>query len=108
MSLKSVNTTLSLINKLCIVKIAKRPYKKKLLNEILEIEKLAKGEDRRGPKALQNLKDFNIRSMIYNLAAVCEIKPSTLANSWKKLLMNDQFEPDTIRFKNEDFYKVLH
>jgi len=80
-----------------VIYIAKRLYKKKLLNEILEVEEPAAGEeDRRGYKTLQNLKDYNIRSMIYNFAsAVIDIKPTTLINSWKKLLINEEVEPDT-------------
>lgn len=79
-----------------VIYTAKRPYKNKLLNEILEVEGPATGEeDRRGYKTLQNLKDYNIRSMIYNFAsAVKDIKHSTLINSWEELLINEDIEPD--------------
>lgn len=80
----SANTT-SLIQPMDqgVIYTAKRLYKKKLLREILEVEEPAAGkEDRRGQKTLQNLKDYNIRSMIFNFAsAVKDIKLSTLIKS---------------------------
>lgn len=92
-----------------VIYTAKRLYKKKLLNEILEVEEPAEGEeDRRGQKTLQNLKQYNIRSMIYNFAAaVKELKTSTLVNSWKKLLTNDDDEPDTAGLETVDFHNAL-
>ncbi|XP_060846462.1 tigger transposable element-derived protein 7-like [Rhopalosiphum padi] len=93
-----------------VIYTAKRLYKKKLLNEILEVEEPATGEeDRRGYKTLQNLKDYNIRSMIYNFAsAVSDIKHSTLINSWKKLLINEDIELDTAELETEDFLNIFH
>jgi len=93
-----------------VIYTAKRLYKKKFLNEILEVEEPAAGEeDKRGDKTLQNLKDYNIRSMIYNFAsAVKDIKPSTLMNSWKKLLINEEVEPDISELETEDFHKIFH
>jgi len=42
--------------------------------------------------------------MIYNFAfAVKDIKHSTLINSWKKLLINEDIEPDTAELETEDF-----
>lgn len=81
----------------------------RLLNGILEVEELAAGEEnRRGYKTLQNLKDYNIRSMIHNFAsAVKDIKPLTLINSWKKLLINEEVEPDTAELVTEDFH-IFH
>ncbi|XP_060870177.1 tigger transposable element-derived protein 7-like [Metopolophium dirhodum] len=83
---------------------------KKLLNEISEVEEPAAGEeDRRGYKTLQNLKDYNIRSMIYNFAsAVKDIKLSTLINSWKKLLINEEVESDTAELETDDFHNIFH
>lgn len=93
-----------------IIYTAKRLYKKKFLNEILEFDEPAAGEeDKRGYKTLQNLKDHNIRSMIYNFAsAVKDIKPLTLINSWKKLLINEEVEPDMAELETEDFRKIFH
>lgn len=93
-----------------VIYTVKRLYKKKLLHEILEVEEPAAGkEDRRGQKMLQNLKDYNLRSMIFNFAsAVKDIKPSTLINSWKKLLINEEVEPDTAGLETEDFHNIFH
>lgn len=92
-----------------VIYAVKRLYKKKLLHEILEVEEPAEGEeDRRGEKTLQNLKEYNIRSMIFNFAAaVRELKPSTIVNSWKKLLTNKDDEPDTAGLETEDFHNAL-
>lgn len=93
-----------------VIYTAKRLYKKRLLHEILEVEEPAAGEeDKRGQKTLQNLKDYNIRSMIFNFAsAIKDIKPSTFINSWKKLLINEEVEPDTAGLETEDFYNTFH
>jgi len=56
-----------------VIYTVKRLYKKKLLNEILEVEDSAAGEDRRSYKTLQNLKDYNIRSMIYNFVSAVKV-----------------------------------
>ncbi|XP_050527960.1 tigger transposable element-derived protein 7-like [Daktulosphaira vitifoliae] len=93
-----------------VIYTAKRLYKKMLLHEILEVEETVAGEeDRRRQKTLQNLKDYNIRSMIFNFASVVkDIKPSTLINSWKKLLINEEVEPDTAELETEDFLNTFH
>ncbi|XP_025207667.1 tigger transposable element-derived protein 7-like [Melanaphis sacchari] len=92
-----------------VIYTAKRLYKKKLLNEILEVKEPAAGEDKRNYKTLQNLKNYNIRSMIYNFAsAVKDIKPSILINSWKKLLINEEVELDTAELETEDFQNIFH
>lgn len=61
----------------------KRLNKKNLLNEILEFEEpAARKEKKRGYKTLQNLKNYNIRSTIYNFTSdIKGIKPSTLIKS---------------------------
>ncbi|KAK9752383.1 DDE superfamily endonuclease [Popillia japonica] len=90
-------------------KISQASIQKEVLSKILEIEEPAVGEkDRRGQKTLQNLKVYYIRSMIFNLAsAVNDIhKPSTLINSWQKLLINEEVESDTGGFETEDFYNT--
>ncbi|KAE9526719.1 hypothetical protein AGLY_013367 [Aphis glycines] len=52
--------------------------------------------------------NHNIRSMIYNFAsAVKDIKPLTLINSWKKLLINEEVEPDMADLETEDFHKIF-
>jgi len=46
---------------------------------------------------------------MYNFAfAVKDIKPSTLINSWKKLLINEKVEPDTAELETEDFHNIFH
>lgn len=92
-----------------VIYTAKRLYRKKFLNEILEVdEPSAAEEDRRGQKTLQNLKAYNIRSMIHNFAdAVKEIKPTTLVNSWKKLLKNEEACLEIENCETEDFRETL-
>jgi len=41
-------------------------------------------------------------------SAVKDIKPSTLINSWKKLLINEEVEPDTAELETEDFHDIFH
>jgi hypothetical protein len=52
-------------------------------------------EDTRGVRTLQNLHKYSIKSAIFNFAAVWkEIKTTTLANGWIKLLQDT--EPEKI------------
>lgn len=47
--------------------------------------------------------------MIFNFAsAVKDIKPSTLINSLKKLLINEDVEPDMAGLETEDFHNTFH
>lgn len=58
---------------------------------------------------LQNLKAYNIRSMIYNFASAAkDIKTSTLMNSWKKLSINEEVEPYTAELQIEDFHNIFY
>ncbi|KAK9752384.1 hypothetical protein QE152_g4270 [Popillia japonica] len=53
--------------------------------------------------------DQGLRSTIFNLASVVnDMKPSTLINSWQKLLINEEVESDTGGFETEDFQNTPH
>lgn len=85
-----------------IIYTAKRLYKKKLLNEILEAEEPAAGKE-------EIRKNYNVRSLIFNFVFfVKNMKPSTLINSWKKFLINEEVRPDTAGLEIEDFHSTFH
>lgn len=92
-----------------VIYTAKGFYQRKFLNEILAAEEPAADEvDTRGQQTHENVKSDNIQSMIYNRAdAVKEIKSTTLANSWKKLLPNEQAVPELKNYETEDFHQEL-
>lgn len=51
---------------------------------------------------LQNLKQHYPRSVIHSLVAIVKIiKYSRVNNSYKKLLINEEAEPDTARYETQ-------
>lgn len=47
--------------------------------------------------------------MIFNFAnAVIEIKSTTLENSWKKLVLDEETTPEMKMFETEVFYDILY
>lgn len=67
--------------------------------------KLEKKTER--PKYSVNLKLCNIGSMICNFAGTIDIKLTTLANCWKKLLISEDVEPEKNEYEIEKLYKDL-
>ncbi|KAJ4440255.1 hypothetical protein ANN_08394 [Periplaneta americana] len=77
-----------------VIYMAKRLYKKRFLNEVRKLKRLPM-EKTKGGNKLQNLKNYNMWSMIYNFAdAVKDIKTLTLMNAWKKLLLDEDMDPN--------------
>ena len=92
-----------------VISALKRRYIKKYLDEVLAVTPPPDGqEDNRGAQTLANIKAYNIRSAIFNMAySWSDIKISTLANSWKKLLMDEEVEADFVGFEAEDLQRQL-
>jgi hypothetical protein len=63
----------------------------------------------RGVRKLQNLRRYSIKCPhIFNFAATWkEIKATTLANEWTKLLQDMEPENDFKGFKTSDFHAVI-
>ncbi|KAG7154717.1 Tigger transposable element-derived protein 7-like 9 [Homarus americanus] len=65
-------------------------------------------EDTRGQRTVNNVKNYNLKSAIFNLAASWKaLKTTTLANAWKKLLYNVEVEYDFEGFEARDFHHIL-
>ncbi|KAG7158270.1 Tigger transposable element-derived protein 7-like 37 [Homarus americanus] len=65
-------------------------------------------EDTRGQRTVNNVKNYNLKSAILNLAASWKaLKTTTLANAWKKLLYNVEVEYDFEGFEARDFHRIL-
>ena len=59
-------------------------------------------------RTLEKIKTYNIKSGIYNFASAWkQVKISTLANCWKKLLQDIDPELDFKGFKAQDFHRVF-
>ena len=74
-----------------IIYAAKRIYRRKFLSEVLVVSEPedSEEEDTREQRTLEKVGSYSLHSAIYNWAdAWEELKPSTLANAWKKLLGN--------------------
>ena len=85
----------------------KRIYTRKYLDEVLVVisDEDDEIEDTRGLRTLENIKSYNIKSGIYNFASAWkQVKISTLANCWKKLLQDINPELD---FEPKDFRQVF-
>ncbi|KAG7161286.1 Tigger transposable element-derived protein 7-like 39 [Homarus americanus] len=67
-----------------------------------------KVKDTRGQRNVNNVKNYNLKSAIFNLAASWKaLKTTTLANAWKKLLYNVEVEYDFEGFEARDFHHIL-
>ena len=75
---------------------------------MLVVLKEDKAEDTRGVRTLTNVKDKRIRSSLYNFAHFWDaMKVSTLANCWKKLLQDKDFEAEFKKFEAKDLPRLL-
>ena len=80
------------------------------LDEVLVVipEEEDEIQDTRGLRTLEKIKTYNIKSGIYNFASVWkQVKISTLANCWKKLLQDIDPELDFEGFEAQDFHRVF-
>ena len=99
-----------------IISVMKRRYVRRYLEEVLvvlEKEEDAE-EDTRGARTLENIKKYSIKSALYNLAdSWRDIKCTTLANCWNKLLMPREgddmadFEGFDGGHEVQDFFELL-
>ena len=88
----------------------KRIYTPKYLDEALVVipDEDDEIEDTRGLRTLKKIKSYNIKSGIYNFTSAWkQVKISTLANCWKKLLQDIDPELDFEGFKPKDFHRVF-
>ncbi|XP_042203529.1 tigger transposable element-derived protein 7-like [Homarus americanus] len=93
-----------------IIVACKRIYQRRYLDDVLafieEDEDLT--EDTRGQRTVNNVKNYNLKSAIFNLAASWKtLKTTTLVNAWKKLLYNVEVEYDFEGFEARDFHHIL-
>lgn len=93
-----------------IILACKRKYKKLYLDEVMVVleEPEDAVQDTRGKRTLQRIRDYNIKSAIFNWASSWkQMKTSTLINGWKKLLFDEDVEPDFKGFEAKDFQETL-
>ena len=93
-----------------VIMVCKRWYMRKYLDEVLVVipEEEDKIEDTRGLQTLQNIKTYNLMSGIFNFVnAWKQVKISTLANCWKKLLQDIDPELHFEGFEAHDFHRVF-
>ena len=96
-----------------IISALKRCYIRRYLDKVLVMleDERDMMEDTRGAHTLANIKAYNIKSALFNLASAWhDMKLTTLANCWKKLLTGDK-EANFIGFdgfESQDFRRLLH
>ena len=90
-----------------VISAMKRHYIRRYLDEVLVV--IEDGfVDNRGERTLANIKRYNIRSAIFNFAAGWQdLRPSVLANSWKKLLEGENTETNFEGIEAVDFLHML-
>ena len=84
-----------------IISVLKRRYTRRYLDEVLVIlEDDEALEDTRGEQTLENIGKYNLKSAIFNLASSWrDVKCTTLANFWHKLLHDKADEDQMADFK---------
>ncbi|KAK3891446.1 hypothetical protein Pcinc_004667 [Petrolisthes cinctipes] len=87
-----------------IIVAFKRLYRRRFLEEVMVV---VDEEDRNvGQLTLQNLKSYNLRSVIYNISrAWNDVSSSTLANGWNRLLHRTEPVVDFEGFAADDFHR---
>ena len=94
-----------------VIECCKRYYRNKLMNECYVVVETEEDmvEDTRGARTLENLKNYNVRNAVFNLAeAWNQVSVLTLANGWKKLLNDTDVSVDFTGFEPEDFLNAFH
>ena len=94
-----------------VIHATKLIYRRLFLGEVLVVEETEEDEehDTRGLRTLERLRNYNLRHAIFNFCeAWKQVKVSTLANSWKRLL-KDVETPivDFDGFEVRDFRAML-
>ena len=90
-----------------MIMACKRWYTRKYLDEVLVVIE-DEAEDTRGLRTLNNIKTYSIKSAIFNFASAWkQVRISTLANCWKKLLLDVDPELDFKGFEAQDFHRIF-
>ena len=94
-----------------IIYAAKRIYRRNFLTEVMVVSEPEDSdeEDTRGQRTLEKVASYNLRNAIYNWAEAWKaLKPSTLANAWKKLLGNGgATQQDFGGFEDDDIHRLF-
>ena len=93
-----------------VIVACKRLYMRKYLNEVLVVIEDEEDiiEDTRGQRTLNNIKSYNLKSGIFNFASAWkQVKLTTLANSWKKLLSDEDSDIEFEGFEPDDFHEIM-
>ncbi|KAK3880961.1 hypothetical protein Pcinc_014611 [Petrolisthes cinctipes] len=93
-----------------VIRAVKRCYTRKYHDEVLVVLEDENDEtaDTRGERTKANIKAYNIRSALYNLAySWADVKVVSLANYWKPLLTGEDIDADFEGFEANDFHKLL-
>ena len=95
-----------------VIHAVKLGYRRLFLSEVMVVEETADDEeegDTRGLRTLDNLKAYNLKQAIFNFGeAWNQVKVSTLANAWKRLLFDvDAPVVDFEGFEVSDFEKMF-
>ena len=93
-----------------VISAFKRRYQRKYLEEVLAIEETEEDidEDHRGERTLENIKKYNIKDAIYNMAeAWNDMKATTLSNAWNKLLVKKDDDPEMFDFEGFEGFEAV-
>ena len=93
-----------------VISAFKRRYQRKYLAEVLVVmeTKTDRLDDTRGKRTLENIRNYDMRSAIYNMnEAWGEMKHATFINAWNILLKNEEFAMDFEGFEAADFHTIL-
>lgn len=93
-----------------VISACKRRYQRRYLSEVLVVIEDEEDieNDTRGLRTLQKMKNYNLKSGLFNFASSWkDLKISTLANSWKKLLYDADQDLDFEGFEAADFHRIL-
>lgn len=93
-----------------VIVSCKRYYQRKYIEEVMVIleDEEDLENDTRGQRTLRNIKNYNLKSAIYNFASSWKcVKMTTLSNCWKKLLTDEDTELDFLGFEPQDFHQTL-
>ena len=76
------------------------------MDEVLVV--IEEEEDTRGQRTIENIKTYNIRSAIYNLASAWnDVKMITVSNSWKKSMLYEDSDLDFAGHEPNYFHQTL-
>jgi hypothetical protein len=93
-----------------IILATKRRYRRKYSDEVMVVieDNDDEVEDARGKSTLQNIRNYNIKSAVFNWGdAWREVKVSVLANCWKKILADAEPVYDFEGFGPAGFHETF-